>query len=154
MKEYNRIYLMAGRGPLRCPEVQFNLVRNGLHSEKMPFQLKSFAYCKCATDLYRMNGWPLLFVSRCTLWMNNGKLFLGIFRILTTDIEAVMGINRIVVIVTIFVLVKNLNKTDQRWFIISPECHNSRQNIVILFWKYLVDRRSEARLIFSCEYIN
>jgi hypothetical protein len=39
--------------------------------------------------------------------MSNGKLFLGIFRILTTDIEAVMGINRIAVIVTIFVLVKN-----------------------------------------------
>jgi hypothetical protein len=63
---------------------------------------------------------------------------LGIFRILTTDIEAVMGINRIVVIVTIFVLVKKFNKTDQRWFIFSPECHNSRQNIIILFWKYSI----------------
>jgi hypothetical protein len=32
--------------------------------------------------------------------------------------------------------------------------HNSRQNIMILFWKYLVDIRSEARLNLFWEYIN
>jgi hypothetical protein len=28
----------------------------------------------------------------------------------------------------------------------STEYHNSRQNIIILFWKYLVDIRNEARV--------
>jgi hypothetical protein len=36
----------------------------------------------------------------------------------------------------------------------SAEYHNSRQNVIILFWKYLVDIRSEAWLNLSCEYIN
>jgi hypothetical protein len=58
--------------------------------------------------------------------MNNGKLFLGIFRILPTDIEAVMGINRIVVIVTIFVLVKNwIRQTRGGLFSLQTEYYNS-----------------------------
>ncbi len=36
----------------------------------------------------------------------------------------------------------------------SPEYYNSRQNIIILFWKYLVDIRSEAWLNLFWEYIN
>ncbi len=36
----------------------------------------------------------------------------------------------------------------------STEYHNSRQNIMILFWKYLVDIRSEAWLNLFCELIN
>jgi hypothetical protein len=32
--------------------------------------------------------------------------------------------------------------------------HNSRQNVIILFWKYLVDIRSDAWLNLSWEYIN
>jgi hypothetical protein len=35
----------------------------------------------------------------------------------------------------------------------SPEYHNSRQNIIILLWKYLVDIRSEAWLNLFWEYI-
>ncbi len=37
---------------------------------------------------------------------------------------------------------------------ISPEYHNSGHNIMILFWKYLVDIRSEAWLNLFGEYIN
>jgi hypothetical protein len=36
----------------------------------------------------------------------------------------------------------------------STEYRNSRQIILILFWKYLVDIRSEARLNLFWEYIN
>ncbi len=36
----------------------------------------------------------------------------------------------------------------------STEYNNSRQNIIILFCKYLVDNRSEALLILFWEYIN
>ncbi len=36
----------------------------------------------------------------------------------------------------------------------SSECHNSRQNVVVLFRKYFVDIRSEAWLILFGEYIN
>ncbi len=36
----------------------------------------------------------------------------------------------------------------------STEYHNSRQNILIQFLKYLVDIRSEAWLILFCEFIN
>jgi hypothetical protein len=36
----------------------------------------------------------------------------------------------------------------------SMENHNSRQDILILFWKYLVDIRSEAWLNLFWEYIN
>ncbi len=36
----------------------------------------------------------------------------------------------------------------------STEYHNSRQNIIILFWKYLVDIKSEAWLHLFGEYIN
>jgi hypothetical protein len=36
----------------------------------------------------------------------------------------------------------------------SPEYHNSRQNIIIPFWKYLVDNGSEAWLNLFWEYIN
>jgi hypothetical protein len=36
----------------------------------------------------------------------------------------------------------------------STEYHNSRQNGIILFWKYLVDIISEAWLNLFCEYIN
>jgi len=36
----------------------------------------------------------------------------------------------------------------------APEFNNSRQNIIILFWKYLVDFRSEAWLHLFWEYIN
>jgi hypothetical protein len=36
----------------------------------------------------------------------------------------------------------------------SPEFHNSMENIIILFWKYLVDIRSEAWLNLFWENIN
>ncbi len=36
----------------------------------------------------------------------------------------------------------------------STEYHNSGQNIIILFWKYLVDIRSEPWLNLFWEYIN
>ena len=36
----------------------------------------------------------------------------------------------------------------------SPEYHNSRKNIIILFWKYLVDIRNEAWLNLFSEYLN
>jgi hypothetical protein len=36
----------------------------------------------------------------------------------------------------------------------APEFNYSRQNIIILFWKYLVDFRSEAWLNLFWEYIN
>jgi hypothetical protein len=35
-----------------------------------------------------------------------------------------------------------------------PGYHNSRQNIIILFWKYLVDTSSEAWLNLLWEYID
>ncbi len=36
----------------------------------------------------------------------------------------------------------------------STEYSNSRQNIIIVFWKYLVDIRSEAWLNLFWEYLN
>ncbi len=36
----------------------------------------------------------------------------------------------------------------------TPECHNSRQDTIILFWKYFVDTRSKAWLNLFWEYIN
>jgi hypothetical protein len=36
----------------------------------------------------------------------------------------------------------------------APEFNNSRQNIIILFWKYLVDFSGEAWLHLLWEYIN
>jgi hypothetical protein len=36
----------------------------------------------------------------------------------------------------------------------STEYHNFRQNMMILFWKYLAAVRSEARLNLFWEYIN
>jgi hypothetical protein len=36
----------------------------------------------------------------------------------------------------------------------SPEYHNPKQNIIILFWKYLVDIESEAWLNLFWQYIN
>jgi hypothetical protein len=36
----------------------------------------------------------------------------------------------------------------------SSEYHNSKQNFMIRFWKYLVDIRSEAWLNLFWEYIN
>jgi hypothetical protein len=36
----------------------------------------------------------------------------------------------------------------------ATEYHNSRWNIIILFWKYFVDIRSEVWLILVWEYIN
>jgi hypothetical protein len=36
----------------------------------------------------------------------------------------------------------------------STEYHNFRKNIIILFWKYLVDIRSEAWQNLFWEYIN
>ncbi len=36
----------------------------------------------------------------------------------------------------------------------TTEYHNSRQNITILFWKYVVDIGSEARLNLFWEYIS
>jgi hypothetical protein len=36
----------------------------------------------------------------------------------------------------------------------STEYHNSRNNIIILFWKYLVDIRNEAWLNLFWAYIN
>jgi hypothetical protein len=37
---------------------------------------------------------------------------------------------------------------------LSTEIHNYRQNIIILFWKYLVDVRNEAWLNLVWEYMN
>ncbi len=36
----------------------------------------------------------------------------------------------------------------------SPEYHNPKQNIIILFWKYLVDIGSEAWLNLVGQYVN
>jgi hypothetical protein len=38
--------------------------------------------------------------------------------------------------------------------VLSTEDHNNKQNIIILFWKYLVDIRSEVWLNLFWEYIN
>jgi hypothetical protein len=38
--------------------------------------------------------------------------------------------------------------------VLSTEDHNYKQNIIIMFWKYLVDIRSEVWLNLFWEYIN